>query len=94
VWDEVALTEPVFAFMCVQTPTGADGRTDLTYVRTAAAQLGPRLPAGSTVVNKSTLPVGSVRLVSDLIGRSEISHYLYYPFYVSSPNARDGVVAA
>ncbi len=71
-WDDWIPNEPVFAFLCVQTPTGVDGRADLTYVRTAAAQLGPLLPAGSTVVNKSTLPVGSVRLVSDLIGRSDV----------------------
>lgn len=71
-WDELTPKGPIFAFLCVQTPTGKDGRADLTFVRTAAAQLGPRLPAGSTVINKSTLPVGSVRLIRDIIGRDDI----------------------
>lgn len=71
-WDDVNPTEPVFAFLCVQTPTGADGRADLTFVRAATAQLGPLLPAGSTIVNKSTLPVGSVRLIRDLIQRVDV----------------------
>ena len=36
-WSGLTLTESVFAFLCVQTPTGIDGRADLTFVRAARA---------------------------------------------------------
>lgn len=72
-WDEISVDDPVFAFLCVQTPTGDTGRADLSYVRAAAERLAPLLPSGSTVVNKSTLPVGSVRVVQDIINRPDIN---------------------
>jgi UDPglucose 6-dehydrogenase len=50
-----------FAFVCVGTPSGAEGEADLTQVRAAARSIGERTPTGHTliVVNKSTMPVGT-----------------------------------
>lgn len=61
-----------FAFLCVPTPQGEDGSADLAYVTTAAGQIAAHLRAGAVVVNKSTVPVGSVALVSEALGRSDV----------------------
>ena len=45
------------------TPQGEDGSADLSYIETAARQIGPVLPAEAVVINKSTVPVGSTRAV-------------------------------
>jgi UDPglucose 6-dehydrogenase len=67
-----------FVFLCVQTPQGEDGSADLTYIREAAAEIGPVLDAETIVINKSTVPVGSTRVVEQSLGRDDI-------FVVSNP---------
>ena len=57
-----AATDAEFVFLCVQTPQGEDGSADLTYIRDAAAQIGPVLGTETIVINKSTVPVGSCLL--------------------------------
>ena len=61
-----------FAYLCVPTPQGEDGSADLSYIRSAAAEIGPHLPAEAIVVNKSTVPVGSTRVVEDVLGRDDV----------------------
>jgi UDPglucose 6-dehydrogenase len=60
------------AFICVPTPPAEDGSADLSYVRQAARDLADVLPAGSIVVCKSTVPVGSDRVVREAMGRNDI----------------------
>lgn len=60
-------------FLCLPTPQGHDGAADLTALLTAVSEIGPTLPPGSVVVNKSTVPVGSAQLVTDAIGRDDIA---------------------
>ncbi len=60
-------------FLCVPTPQDDDGSADLTYVRAAAVEIGPLLPPGAVVVNKSTVPVGSFHLVGEALGRDDVS---------------------
>ena len=62
-----------FAYLCVPTPQGADGSADLSYIQAAAAEIAPVLPAESVVVNKSTVPVGSTRVVERALGRDDVS---------------------
>ncbi len=57
-------------FLCVGTPTGADGNPDLTQVEGAAQMLAPYLRDGTIVVNKSTVPVGSGNWVRTLLEES------------------------
>ena len=52
-----------FVFLCVQTPMGDRGRADLSYLQKAAAEIGPVLAPDAIVVTKSTVPVGSSRVV-------------------------------
>jgi UDPglucose 6-dehydrogenase len=60
------------AFLCVPTPQGDDGSADLSYIEAASAEIGPVLPSGAIVVNKSTVPVGSARAVEAVIRRDDI----------------------
>jgi UDPglucose 6-dehydrogenase len=67
-----------FVFLCVQTPQGDDGSADLTYIREAAKSIGPVLEPETIVINKSTVPVGSTRVVEEALGRDDL-------FVVSNP---------
>lgn len=60
-------------FLCVPTPQDEDGSADLSYIEAAAGEIGPLLESGSVIVNKSTVPVGSARVVEGVIQRSDIS---------------------
>lgn len=57
-------------FLCVATPQGDDGRADLSQVEAAVLEIAPVLGAGAVIVNKSTMPVGSTRLVQRLLDES------------------------
>ncbi len=61
-----------FAYLCVPTPQSPDGSADLSYIRSAAAEIGPVLPTEAIVVNKSTVPVGSTRVVEEVLGRDDV----------------------
>ena len=67
-----------FAYLCVPTPQSHDGHADLSHIEAAATVIGPVLPPESIVVNKSTVPVGSTRVVERVLGRSDV-------FVVSNP---------
>ena len=55
-------------FLAVGTPTAPDGRADLAHVRQAAAEIGRRLRREDlAIVVKSTVPVGTTRLVERII---------------------------
>jgi len=68
-----AVADCEFAYLCVPTPQGADGSADLSYIESAAAEIGPVLPSEAVVVNKSTVPVGSTRVVERALGRDDIA---------------------
>ena len=58
-------------FIAVGTPPDEDGSADLRYVLEVARTIGRNLRSSAIVVNKSTVPVGTARLV-----REAISHEL------------------
>jgi UDPglucose 6-dehydrogenase len=62
-----------FAYLCVPTPQGSDGSADLSYIEAAAREIGPLLPSEAIVVNKSTVPVGSTRVVERALQRTDVS---------------------
>ncbi len=61
-----------FAYLCVPTPQGEDGSADLSYLEAAAREIGPVLPSEAVVVNKSTVPVGSTKVVERAMGRHDV----------------------
>jgi UDPglucose 6-dehydrogenase len=68
----VAVQDAEFVFLCVQTPQAADGAADLTYVEQASAEIGPLCSRGAIVITKSTVPVGSTRVVERALGRTDV----------------------
>ena len=54
------------------TPQGEDGSADLSYIEAAAREISPHLPYESVVVNKSTVPVGSARVVERVLDRPDV----------------------
>ena len=68
-----AVRDCEFAYLCVPTPQGLDGSADLSYIESAAHEIGPLLPSEAIVVNKSTVPVGSTRVVERALGRSDVA---------------------
>lgn len=68
-----AVTDADVVFLCVPTPEGEDGSADLSYIQTAARTLSSLLPSGAVVVNKSTVPVGSTKVVERELKRPDIA---------------------
>jgi UDPglucose 6-dehydrogenase len=62
-----ALKDVAFAFIAVGTPSSDDGEADLQYVRMAANSIAENLDHPIIIVNKSTVPVGTGDLVSEII---------------------------
>ena len=58
-----------FVFLCVGTPSLSNGEADMRQVRSAAASIGEHLVPNETaiVVNKSTMPIGSADLVTQIV---------------------------
>ena len=62
-----------FVFICVPTPELPDGSADMSFVHAVATEIGPVLKSGAIVVNKSTVPIGSLRQVERSLDRSDVS---------------------
>jgi UDPglucose 6-dehydrogenase len=60
-------------FLCVQTPQGADGAADLSFVEVVAREIAPALGPNAVVVNKSTVPVGSTRFVQRILSEAGVA---------------------
>ncbi|HEY7162723.1 MAG TPA: UDP-glucose/GDP-mannose dehydrogenase family protein [Acidobacteriota bacterium] len=54
-------------FIAVGTPSKANGETDLSQVEAAAEGIGNALDRYKVIVNKSTVPVGTVNIVKNII---------------------------
>ncbi len=54
-------------FIAVGTPQGGDGRADLKYVKEVAKEIGKALNGEKVIVNKSTVPVGTGKMVEDIV---------------------------
>ena len=68
-----AVVDAEVVFLCVPTPEGADGSADLSYIQTSARTLAPLLLSGAVVVNKSTVPVGSTKVVERELKRPDVA---------------------
>jgi UDPglucose 6-dehydrogenase len=73
-----AVEDAEFVFLCVPTPPGPEGSADMSHIEAAAQEISPHLQPGSVVVTKSTVPVGSTRVVERALGRDDV-------FVVSNP---------
>ena len=84
--DNRAAADAEFVYLCVPTPQGDDGSADLSYIQAAAREIGPVLTAGSVVINKSTVPVGSTLVVERALGRSDV-HVVSNPEFLREGSA-------
>jgi UDPglucose 6-dehydrogenase len=73
-----AVEDAEFVYLCVQTPQAPDGSADLSFIEAAAREISPVLRSETIVVNKSTVPVGSTRVVERALDRGDV-------FVVSNP---------
>lgn len=62
-----AIPDADFAFICVGTPPDSSGRADTRYIAAAAQAIGQHGRGHTIVVNKSTMPVGSVERVAEIL---------------------------
>jgi len=85
---ENAVADAEFIFLCLPTPQGADGSADLSYIKSAAAEIGPFLQPHSVVINKSTVPVGSAGEVEKKLKRSDV-HVVSNPEFLREGTAVD-----
>ena len=68
-----AVADREFVYLCVPTPQGDDGSVDLSYIEGAAREIGPVLAPEAIVINKSTVPVGSTRVVERALQRGDVA---------------------
>lgn len=61
------LAQADFAYMAVPTPMGLDGEADLVFVRQAVKAMADAMSRPVTIVNKSTVPIGTGDLVSRIV---------------------------
>ena len=66
------LLQNEFIFLCLPTPQAEDGRAELSSVYEVAESLKSSLSSKAIVVNKSTVPVGTCKVISQIIGREDI----------------------
>ena len=62
-----------FVYLCVPTPAGPQGGTDLSYLEAAATEIGPSLTPGTVVVNKSTAPAGTTEMLQQALQRTDVA---------------------
>jgi UDPglucose 6-dehydrogenase len=68
---ETAIKENDLIFICVGTPQGPDGSADLTFVKNVAKSIGQHINQYKVIVTKSTVPVGTAELVTNVIQENQ-----------------------
>jgi len=59
-----------FVFIAVGTPPGRRGEADLVYVKQAAKAIAGAMKKSVTIVNKSTVPIGTGNIVARIVGEN------------------------
>src|ERR687891_1023342 len=66
-----AVSRALVVFIAVGTPQGEDGAADLQYIREVARSVGETMDGYKVVVTKSTVPVGTGKIIRKLIEESQ-----------------------
>jgi UDPglucose 6-dehydrogenase len=84
-------------FMCINTPPNRDGSTDLSYYLRAANDIATLLANRQTkdrvvLVNKSTVPVGTARLLERVLQEHQVENFgvASNPEFLAQGNAIEG----
>src|SRR3989442_4185261 len=70
-----------FVFIAVGTPPGRRGEADTVFVKQAAKRIAGAMKKTMTIVNKSTVPIGTGNIVARIVGENLGDEI---PFYVVS----------
>jgi UDPglucose 6-dehydrogenase len=76
-----AIRDNDLIFICVGTPSRADGSADMRYVKQVAEDIGQKMNGYKLVVTKSTVPVGTQEQITAWIAAAQEQAY---PFDVAS----------
>jgi UDPglucose 6-dehydrogenase len=68
---ELAVQSSDVIFIAVGTPSGDNGKADLSYVFSAAEQIGKFMNDYKIIVMKSTVPVGTVEKIKSIIKKNQ-----------------------
>ncbi|MEM9409265.1 MAG: UDP-glucose/GDP-mannose dehydrogenase family protein, partial [Acidobacteriota bacterium] len=66
-----AIEEAQAIFIAVGTPSRDDGSSDLTFVRQVAESISEHLNGFKVVITKSTVPIGTGRMIEDILEKAE-----------------------
>lgn len=77
----LAIEKSEIIFIAVGTPSNPDGSANLKYVREVAEEIGKNIKSNKIIVIKSTVPVGTEEIVSEIIKK----HYNGSFTIVSNP---------
>ncbi|MDI6809231.1 MAG: UDP-glucose/GDP-mannose dehydrogenase family protein [Candidatus Eisenbacteria bacterium] len=72
-----SVRESLVIFIAVGTPTDSKGETDLGSVKAAAAEIGKSMNGYRLIVEKSTVPVGTSRMVEEIVRKSMRGRYSF-----------------
>lgn len=81
---EEGLSDALFVFITVGTPSASDGTCDLCYVDAVATEIGQKMQEYKVVVDKSTVPVGTADRVRGLIDQQLVARGVSVEFDVVS----------
>jgi UDPglucose 6-dehydrogenase len=70
-----AVKDARIIFLALPTPPGDDGSADLSYVIGVANDLGKLIKDYKIIINKSTVPVGTVEKVRDAVSKNAITEF-------------------
>ncbi len=77
--------------LCVGTPPQPDGRPDLSYLRTAAAQVAGAMTGTTVVITKSTVPIGWAEEMREILHRlapaGTVTHVVSNPEFLREGSA-------
>lgn len=76
--------DALICFITVDTPVGAEGQPNLTYVINVAKSIAEHLYEYRVIVNKSTVPIGTAKLVKEIIQQTLKEQGRDVPFDVIS----------
>jgi UDPglucose 6-dehydrogenase len=85
-----ALSSAEFVFLAVGTPPDRRGGADLTALKAAAKGIGQHLVDNVVVVNKSTVPIGTGDLVSEIVAASRPDEAISFSVVSNPEFLREG----
>jgi UDPglucose 6-dehydrogenase len=81
-----SVREAEFIFLCLPTPADSNGEADLSAIHSVMSQLKNELRPQTIVINKSTVPVNSVAMFSEMLGNPQV-HVVSNPEFLREGTA-------